>query len=89
MALSQITINRGQGGLGRPLTSNDHISGFTMPFVNANLPAGFTTTDRIKVVYSIAELEALGVAEGAANMKRLWYHVNVRSIDRFNGDHIP
>lgn len=85
MALSQITINRGQGGLGRPLTSNDHISGFTMPFVNANLPAGFTTTDRIKIVYSIAELEALGVAEGATNMKRLWYHVNQFFLIQPNG----
>ena len=85
MALSQITINRGQGGLGRPLTSNDHISGFTMPFVNANLPAGFATTDRIKVVYSIAELEALGVAQGATNMKTLWYHVNQFFLIQPNG----
>lgn len=76
MGQPTITINRGQGGLGRPLTSKDHISGFIMPFVNASLPAGFSTTDRIKIVYSIAELEALGVTKAGADTKVLWYHVN-------------
>jgi hypothetical protein len=76
MGLPTITINRGQGGLGRPLTSKDHVSGFVMPFVNASLPVGFSTTDRIKIVYSISELEALGVTKAGADTKVLWYHVN-------------
>jgi len=76
MALSGITINRGQGGLGRPLTSKDHVSGFIMPFVNADLPSGFTTTDRIKIVYSIAEAVALGITQAGATTNLLWYHLN-------------
>lgn len=76
MALSGITINRGQGGLGRPLTTKDHVSGFIMPFVNANLPSGFTTSDRIKIVYSIAEAVALGITQAGANTNLLWYHLN-------------
>ena len=76
MALSGITINRGQGGLGRPLTSKDHVSGFIMPFVNANLPSGFSTTDRIKIVYSLAEAVALGITQAGANTSLLWYHLD-------------
>lgn len=76
MALPTISFNRGQGGLGRPLATNDHISGFIMPFVNANLPAGFSTTDRIKIVYSIADVESLGITQAGTYTKLLWYHLN-------------
>lgn len=76
MAQPTISFNRGQGGLGRPLATNDHISGFIMPFVNANLPAGFSTTDRIKIVYSIAEVESLGITQAGTYTKLLWYHLN-------------
>ena len=76
MGLPTITINRGQGGLGRPLATNDHISGFLMPFVNANLPSGFTTTDRIKIVYSIAEAIALGITEAGTYTDVLFYHLD-------------
>ena len=76
MALPKITVNRGQGGLGRPLTSKDHISAFIMPYNNANLPSGFATDDRIKKVFSVEEAEALGIVEGGANTAVLWYHIN-------------
>lgn len=76
MGLPTITINRGQGGLGRPLATNDHISGFLMPFVNANLPSGFTTTDRIKIVYSIAEAIAFGITEAGTYTDVLFYHLD-------------
>lgn len=76
MAQPTISFNRGQGGLGRPLATNDHISGFIMPFVNANLPSGFSTTDRIKIVYSISEAETLGITQAGTYTKLLWYHLN-------------
>lgn len=76
MGLPKITINRGKGGLGRPLASNDHISGFIQPYTDANLPAGFTTTNRIKIVYSISEVESLGITQGGANTKTTWYHLD-------------
>jgi hypothetical protein len=76
MGISKITVNRGKGGLGRPLATNDHISGFVMPFTNANLPAGFSTTDRIKVVYSIADVETLGIVKAGTYTKQIWYHLN-------------
>ena len=76
MALNNIVFNRGQGGLGRPLPGEDHISGIVFYLANANLPSGFLTTDRIKKVFSIEEAEALGIAEGSAFHATLWYHIN-------------
>ena len=58
---NDIKFNRGEGGLGRPLTGEDHISGFVTFVPNGDLPAGFSTTDRIKLIYSPDEAEALGI----------------------------
>ena len=76
MALNDITFIRGAGGLGRPLAGEDYISGLVFYLTNANLPSGFTTTDRIKQVFSIAEAEALGITKGSATNGVLWYHIN-------------
>lgn len=76
MGLPKVQFNKGQGGLGRPLPGEDHISGFIMPFTNAALPSGFTTSDRIKRVLSLEQAEALGIIEGGAgDIDILWYHV--------------
>jgi len=57
--LPNITFNYGKGGLGRPLTGEDFISGLV--FVNSSLPSGFSSTDRIKKVFSLAEAQELGI----------------------------
>lgn len=59
--LNGITINKGQGGLGRPLEGTDYISGLL--FYSASLPSGFSSNDRIKIVYSVEEGEALGILD--------------------------
>jgi hypothetical protein len=59
MGLNNIVFNLGQGGLGRPLPGEDHISGLI--FYNATLPSGFSTTNRIKQIFSTADAEALGI----------------------------
>jgi len=74
MALSKVTINKGQGGLGRAPLNNDHISG--MIFYNAVLPSGFGASDRIKIVNSIEEAEALGIIEGSGDHAFMWYQIN-------------
>ncbi len=61
MALNDIVFIKGQGGLGRPLEGEDYISGIIFYTADANLPSGFSTTDRIKAVGSITEAEALGI----------------------------
>tara|TARA_R110000796_G_scaffold96178_2_gene201781 strand:+ start:4713 stop:5900 length:1188 start_codon:yes stop_codon:yes gene_type:complete len=73
MGTPKILFNRGAGGLGRALTSNDHIS--ALMFFNDNLPAGFATTDRMKAVYSLEQAEGLGIAEGSANHAFEWYQI--------------
>lgn len=61
MALNNITFNLGQGGLGRPLAGEDNIS--ALLFYSATLPAGFSTSDRVKKVLSLADAEALGITD--------------------------
>lgn len=62
--LNGITINKGQGGLGRPLEGTDYISGFLF-YTDATLPSGFTSNDRIKTVYSVADAENLGITNAS------------------------
>jgi hypothetical protein len=59
MALNNVVILQGQGGLGRPATGQDFISG--MPFYSDTLPSGFTTTNNIKNILSLSAAVALGI----------------------------
>ena len=59
MPLNNITFNLGQGGLGRPLPGEDYISGLL--FYAATLPSGFSSSNRIKKVLSLADAVALGI----------------------------
>ena len=65
MALPSVIFQEGQGGLGRPLTNNDHISGLLF-YTNGTLPSGFATTSvatRCKALYSADEAIAAGIAK--------------------------
>lgn len=59
MALNDIIFVKGQGGLGRPLQGEDFISGLL--FYTASLPSGFSSTSRVKQMFSIADAEAAGI----------------------------
>ena len=61
MALNDVTFVNGQGGLGRALTGKDHVSGLVYYIANGSLPTGFSSTDRIKKIYSIQDAESLGI----------------------------
>jgi hypothetical protein len=56
---NSVTLTKGAGGLGTPLTSTDHISGLIS--LTNELPSGFSTASRIQQVYSVAEAETLGI----------------------------
>ena len=57
--MNDVVFIKGQGGLGRPLAGEDFISGY-LHYTSA-LPSGFSSTDRIKQVFSIDEAEDLGI----------------------------
>lgn len=57
-----LTFVKGAGGLGRELPGEDHISAY-LHYTSATLPTGFASNDRIKLVYSVAEAEALGITD--------------------------
>ena len=59
MGLNDIIFVKGKGGLGRPLAGEDFISGLLL--YTATLPSGFTTTNRIKQFFSVADAEAAGI----------------------------
>lgn len=61
MGLNDVTFTKGQGGLGRPLPGEDYVSGMLFYRDNAALPSGFTTSDRVKQVFSVADAETLGI----------------------------
>lgn len=61
MALPNITFVKGQGGLGRPLAGQDYVSGLLFYTDNGNLPSGFSTTDRVKEIFSVEDAEKLGI----------------------------
>jgi len=62
MALPDITFIRQEGGLGRPLPGEDHISGMLF-YTAGSLPSGFSSSDRIKKIFSVPEAEALGIVD--------------------------
>lgn len=59
MALGDVTFVEGEGGLGRPLPGEDFIS--ALLFYTGSLPSGFSSSSRIKQVFSIGDAEALGI----------------------------
>ena len=63
MALPSIIFQEGQGGLGRPLPNNDHISALLF-YTGGTLPSGFATTSvatRCKAIYSADEAVTAGI----------------------------
>jgi len=57
--MANITFNRGQGGLGRPLTGFDHVSGLV--FYSSSYPSGFSSSNKIRKVLSVEEAEGYGI----------------------------
>jgi hypothetical protein len=85
MSLNNITFVLGQGGLGRPLTNEDHISGLIFYVANGSLPSGFSTTSRIKQIFSTADAEAAGIKADYADATAAGGTVLVTAIGA-NGD---
>lgn len=71
--LSKVTIVKGQGGLGRRPFNVDKISGLL--FFNGTVPSGFASV-KIQKVFSLAEAEALGLAQASSTSGVEWYHVS-------------
>lgn len=57
--MANLTINRQQGGLGRPLDGFDHVSG--MVFFHSSYPSGFSSSNKIRKVLSLAEAVDYGI----------------------------
>lgn len=64
MALPNINFVKSTSGLGRALPGTDYISGYLHYYASgATLPTGFTSSDRIKKIFSVADAESLGITD--------------------------
>ena len=63
MTLPSINFIRSKSGTGRQLPGEDHISGMVFYMANGNLPSGFDTGNRNKVVYSVQDAIDLGILD--------------------------
>lgn len=61
MALGDIVFLKGQGGLGRPLEGEDYVSAMLFYTANGNLPTGFSTSNRIKKLFSPSDAGSSGI----------------------------
>ncbi len=62
MALPNINFVKSTSGLGRALPGTDYISGYAHYYPSGGtLPTGFTSSDRIKKIFSVADAENLGI----------------------------
>lgn len=65
MPLANITINKGEGGIGQLPAGEDYISGLVI--YDNDLPSGFSSGSREKLVFSVPEAEALGIKSDYAD----------------------
>ena len=82
--MNQINIIKGNGGVPRTLPGEDHYSGIMMYLANGNLPSGFSTTDRIKAISTVADAEALGIVTTSANWEIKALHYQISEAIRVN-----
>lgn len=64
MALNDVTFSKSQSGLGRALPGTDYVSGLLF-YSDATLPTGFTSSDRIKPIFSVSDAVNLGITNAS------------------------
>ena len=66
MALPNINFVQSTSGLGRALPGTDYVSGMIHYYpTGRTLPTGFTSLDRIKKIFSVADAVALGITNAS------------------------
>jgi len=66
MPENDIKVTRTGGGLGRPQSGEDHYSAMIF-YTAGSLPSGFSSSDRIKKIFSVDEAEDLGIVDTHAD----------------------
>jgi hypothetical protein len=85
MSLNDISFVKGQGGLGRPLPGEDHISGLL--FYGSAIPSGFSSSARVKKVLAPSDAVALGIVSDYSDETKATATYTVTAIGA-NGDTI-
>lgn len=82
-----LKFNRTTSGVGRPLPGKDHYSGLGFYIADANLPAGFSTTNRVQKILSLQQAESLGITNTHVHEVKATGIVTITAIGA-NGDTI-
>lgn len=82
--MNNVTFTIQSGGLGRPLAGQDHVTGLVTYIADADIPAGFTTTDRVKIVYSLQDAVDLGITSGSSIDEIKVLNYNIAELFRVN-----
>jgi hypothetical protein len=82
VSINELTIIKSNGGLGRRLTGEDHISAGV--FYTNTLPSGFSTSGRIKLIYSVNDAETLGITTTASSSGFAVFHYHISEFFRKN-----
>ena len=83
MALPNINFVQSTSGLGRALPGTDYVSGMIHYYpTGRTLPTGFTASDRIKKVFSVADAVALGITNASlgATKSTATYSVTTKAV---------
>lgn len=84
--MQNLTITRTNGNIVRALSGEDHISGlaFYSNLTDAELPSGFSSTERIQAVSSIETAEKLGITTDSEKWDIKVLHYTLESIFNMN-----
>lgn len=63
MALPNVNFTLGQGGNAQTAPGQDYISGLVAYMADGSLPSGFSTSNRIRTIFSLPQAEALGITD--------------------------
>ena len=83
MALPDVVIKKGEGGLGRPLEGEDHISAllfYSATLPTSSIPDGFTTTSRVKPLDSLQDAEKYGIKGDYSNETKATGKIKIATV---------
>lgn len=80
--MNDVNFNRGEGGLGRALAGEDHISSFVSYVAAADTVAASAGT--VKVIYSLAQAEAEGILANSAVLAIKQMHYALKTCFQAN-----
>ncbi len=82
--MNNLKFNRTNGNVPKTLAGNDHISGLVVYVADADLPIGFTASERIKICSNLETAESLGITSTSEKWLLRVLHYQLSELFRVN-----